>query len=213
MSAAPPSPAALITRAPVVPVIEIDDADQARWLAESLVAGGLPVMEVTLRTQAAPEAIARMRAVPGAIVGAGTLLSPGDVETACAAGAAFGVSPGATDALLDACAHAGLPVMPGAATASEMMRLMARGHELIKFFPAEALGGVAALKALSAPLRGLRFCPTGGMTPANAPAYLALEQVPCVGASWVAPRELIGRGERAAIEARAREAAALGTPA
>ncbi len=195
--------------APVIPVLVIEDASTARPLAEALVAGGLPVLEVTLRTPAALEAITAMRAVKGAIVGAGTLVSQNDVRKAHEAGATFGVSPGATDDLLQAAAAMNMPLLPGAATASEAMSLLARGHDMLKFFPAEGAGGIPALKSLAGPLPQITFCPTGGITPDNAPQYLALPNVACVGGSWVAPRDLVARGDWGAITARARQAASL----
>ncbi|MFV0360527.1 bifunctional 4-hydroxy-2-oxoglutarate aldolase/2-dehydro-3-deoxy-phosphogluconate aldolase [Tropicimonas sp.] len=199
----------ICTLAPVIPVLVIDDADLARPLAEALVAGGLPVLEVTLRTPAALDAIARMAQVKGGIVGAGTLLTPADVQAARDAGALFGVSPGATDRLLDACEEADLPMLPGAATASEAMRLLERGYTVQKFFPAEASGGVAALKGIGAPIPQVRFCPTGGVSAANAAQYLALSNTLCVGGSWVAPKGLLDARDWAGIEALAREAARL----
>lgn len=195
--------------APVIPVLVIDDAGVARRLAEALVAGGLPALEVTLRTPAALDAIRAMAEVEGGVVGAGTLLTPADVAAAKAAGARFGVSPGATDRLLEACEDAGLPLLPGAATASEAMALLERGYTAAKFFPAEQAGGVAALRALGAPLPQLRFCPTGGVSLKTAPDYLALSNVMCVGGSWVAPKAMVEAGDWAGIEALAREASAL----
>ena len=195
--------------APVVPVIVIEDASKARPLAEALVAGGLPALEVTLRTPAALDAIRAMAEVEGGIVGVGTLLTRDDVRAAKAAGARFGVSPGATDALLDAVEAADLPTLPGAATASEAMRLLERGYAMMKFFPAESSGGASALKALAAPLPQISFCPTGGVTPGNAPDYLAAPNVICVGGSWVVPKDAIAAGDWARIEALARDAAAL----
>ncbi|MDU8911268.1 bifunctional 4-hydroxy-2-oxoglutarate aldolase/2-dehydro-3-deoxy-phosphogluconate aldolase [Aestuariicoccus sp. MJ-SS9] len=195
--------------APVIPVLVIDDAATARPLAEALVRGGLPVLEVTLRTDAALDVIREMAKVEGGVVGAGTLLTPSDVHAAQEAGARFGVSPGATDTLLEACESAGLPLLPGAATASEAMRLLERGYSVQKFFPAEANGGVPALKAIGAPIPQVRFCPTGGVSLKNAGEYLSLSNTLCVGGSWVAPKELIAKGDWAGIEALAREAAAL----
>lgn len=195
--------------APVIPVLVVEDAGKARPLAEALVAGGLPVLEVTLRTPAALEAIRAMAEVPGGHVGAGTLISAEDVRAAKAAGATFGVSPGATDALLAACEDEGLPLLAGAATASEAMRLLARGYDMLKFFPAEASGGAAALKALAGPLPQVSFCPTGGVSPGNAGEYLKLGTVQCVGGSWIAPADLVAAGDWGAIEAKAREAAGL----
>lgn len=196
--------------APIVPVLVMDDAARARPLAEALVAGGLPALEVTLRTPAALDAIRAMAAVPGGVVGAGTLVTPEDVRAAKAAGAQFGVSPGATDALVAACEAEGLPLLPGAATASEAMRLLEQGYDMLKFFPAEASGGAPALKAIGAPLPQIGFCPTGGVSPANARDYLALPNVICAGGSWVAPGDKVQAGDWAGIEALAREAARLG---
>ncbi|MFV2035809.1 MAG: bifunctional 4-hydroxy-2-oxoglutarate aldolase/2-dehydro-3-deoxy-phosphogluconate aldolase, partial [Halocynthiibacter sp.] len=176
--------------APVIPVLVVHDVAVARPLAEALVAGGLPALEVTLRTPAALDVIAEMAQVAGGCVGAGTLLSPEDARAAKAAGAKFGVSPGATDRLLGACEELGLALLPGGATATEAMRLLERGYRVQKFFPAEAAGGAAALKAIGAPLPDIRFCPTGGVTPANVRAYLGLPNTLCVGGSWVAPQDL-----------------------
>ncbi|TDK49630.1 bifunctional 4-hydroxy-2-oxoglutarate aldolase/2-dehydro-3-deoxy-phosphogluconate aldolase [Antarcticimicrobium luteum] len=200
---------ALAALAPVIPVLVIEDAAQARPLAEALVAGGLPVLEVTLRTSAAPEAIREMARVPGAVVGAGTVITAADVQTACAAGAQFAVSPGATDALLEACEAADLPLLPGAATASEAMALLARGYDMLKFFPAEAAGGAAVLAAFGAPLPQIAFCPTGGVSLANARDYLALPTVPCVGGSWVAPKTLVAAGDWPAVRVLADQARRL----
>lgn len=195
--------------APVVPVLVLEDAADAAPLARALVAGGLPALEVTLRTPAALEVIREMAKVSGGVVGAGTLLSPADVHAAKAAGAQFGVSPGATDALLAACEEADLPLLPGAATATEAMALLERGYTMQKFFPAQAAGGAPALKAIGAPLPQISFCPTGGVTPENAPAYLALTNTLCVGGSWVAPKALIKSGDWDAIQALARSASQL----
>lgn len=195
--------------APVVPVLVIEDAGLADGLARALVAGGLPALEVTLRTPAALDAIRAMAEVPGGVVGAGTLLTPDDVKAAKAAGARFGVSPGATDRLLDACAEHDLPLLPGAATASEVMALLERGYTVQKFFPAEAIGGAKALGSLASPLPQVRFCPTGGIGLKTAPDYLRLANVLCVGGSWVVPKDRVAAGDWPAIEALAREAAAL----
>lgn len=200
---------ALCRLAPVIPVLVVDDVAHARPLAEALVAGGLPVLEVTLRTPVALDVIREMAKVDGGVVGAGTLLTPADVEAAVAAGAKFGVSPGATDKLLDACEAADLPLLPGAATSSEAMRLLERGYTVQKFFPAEANGGVPALKSIGAPIPQVRFCPTGGVSPQNAPDYLALSNTLCVGGSWVAPKDAVLAGDWARIEELARAAAAL----
>jgi 2-dehydro-3-deoxyphosphogluconate aldolase/(4S)-4-hydroxy-2-oxoglutarate aldolase len=195
--------------APVVPVLVIDDASRAEGLARALVAGGLPALEVTLRTPAALEAIREMSRVPGGVVGAGTLLTPADVVAAKEAGATFGVSPGATDRLLDACEDTDLPLLAGVATPSEAMRLLDRGYTVAKFFPAEINGGVAALKAIGAPIPQMRFCPTGGVSPQNAPDYLALKNVLCVGGRWVAPADRVKAGDWEAITRLATTAATL----
>ncbi|KPP85470.1 MAG: 2-dehydro-3-deoxyphosphogluconate aldolase / (4S)-4-hydroxy-2-oxoglutarate aldolase [Rhodobacteraceae bacterium HLUCCO07] len=199
----------LFTLAPVIPVLTIEDAASAAPLARALVAGGLPVLEVTLRTPTAPDAIRAMARVPGAVVGAGTVITPEDAITARDAGARFAVSPGATDRLLDACETGGLPLLPGAATASEAMRLSERGYHVQKFFPAEAAGGPDTLRAIGAPLPKLRFCPTGGITAQNAPDYLRLANVACVGGSWIAPVDAIAAQDWDRIERLARDAAAL----
>lgn len=195
--------------APVIPVLVIRDPAHAAPLARALVAGGLPVLEVTLRTPAALEVIAEMARVPGAVVGAGTVLSPADVRAVLAAGAGFAVSPGATERLLGACEDQGLALLPGAATATEAMVLLERGYTTQKFFPAEVAGGAPALRALSSPLPQITFCPTGGIGPANAADYLSLPNVVCVGGSWVAPGDKIAAGDWAGIEALAHAAATL----
>ena len=195
--------------APVIPVLVIERIDHARPLAEALIAGGLPVLEVTLRTPCALDAIAAMAQVDGGVVGAGTLLNADDVRAAKAAGARFGVSPGGTAPVIDACIAEELPLLPGAATATEAMALMDRGYTMQKFFPAEAVGGAASLKALAAPLPQIRFCPTGGITASNAPDYLALPNVACVGGSWVAPKRALADQDWAEITRLARAAAAL----
>lgn len=199
----------LCNLAPVIPVLVIDDASPAADLARALIAGGLPVLEVTLRTPAALEAIRAMAAVPGGVVGAGTVLTPDDVAAAKAAGAQFAVSPGATDTLLAACEAADLPLLPGAATATEAMRLLERGYSTQKFFPAEASGGAPALKAIGAPLPQITFCPTGGVSPANANDYLSLSNVVCVGGSWVAPSAMVKSGDWSGITALAQHACVL----
>lgn len=192
--------------APVVPVIVVKDIAHARPLAEALVAGGLPALEVTLRSDCALDAIRVMAEVEGGVVGAGTLLTPEDVKAAKAAGAKFGVSPGATPRLLEACAAAGLPLLPGAATASEVMALLERGYTVQKFFPAETNGGAPALKSLGGPLPQVSFCPTGGVSLKNAPDYLKLANTLCVGGSWVAPDAMVQSGDWAGITQLAREA-------
>lgn len=196
-------------RAPVIPVMVIEDAAHAAPLARALVAGGLPVLEVTLRTPAAIEAISEMAGVEGGIVGAGTLLTPADVRAAKDAGARFGVSPGVTQALVDACADADLPLLGGVATVTEAMEMLARGYDMVKFFPAEANGGAPALKAFAGPLPQVGFCPTGGVTAQNAPAYLALPNVICVGGSWVADAALMRDGDWEGITKIARDASQL----
>lgn len=195
--------------APVVPVLVIEDLAHAKPLAQALVKGGLPALEVTLRTPVALDVIRAMAEVEGGVVGAGTLLTPADVKAAKAAGATFGVSPGATDRLLDACEEYDLPLLAGAATCSEVMALMERGYTVQKFFPAESNGGAPALASIGAPLPQVSFCPTGGITLAKAPEYLKLKNVLCVGGSWVAPKALMQAGDWAGIEKLAAEAAAL----
>ncbi len=195
--------------APVVPVIVVEDLAHAAPLARALVAGGLPALEVTLRTPAALEAIRAMSQVPGGVVGAGTLLTPADVKAAKAAGAAFGVSPGATERLLDACAEHDLPLLPGAATASEIMALLEKGYTVQKFFPAEQAGGAAYLKSIGAPIPQVKFCPTGGISLKNARDYLGLSNILCVGGSWVCPKDKMAAGDWVGIEALAREAAGI----
>ena len=197
---------AVMRTAPVIPVLVIDEVDHARPVAEALVAGGLKVLEVTLRTPAALEAIAIMRQVPGAIVGAGTVLNPLQLDGAVAAGAEFIVSPGLTRSVGEAALSAGVPLLPGVANASDIMLGLDLGFTHFKFFPAETSGGIPALKALAGPFHSVRFCPTGGITPQSAPAWLALDPVLCVGGSWLVPR---GTPDPAAIEAGARAAAAL----
>lgn len=200
---------AICKLAPVVPVLVIDDASKAADLATALVAGGLPALEVTLRTPAALDAIRAMAKIQGGVVGAGTLLTEADVKAAKEAGAQFGVSPGATPKLIDACIAHDLPLLAGTASASEVMFLLEYGFTAAKFFPAETSGGAPAVKALGGPLPQMSFCPTGGITLANAKTYLALPNVMCVGGSWVAPAAMVKSGDWAGIEALAREAAAL----
>ena len=201
--------ATLCATAPVIPVLVVDNPAHAKPLAQALVAGGLPVLEVTLRTPAALEVIAEMAQVPGAIVGAGTVLGAADLHAAEQAGARFAVSPGTTPALLQAAASTPLPLLPGAATAGEVMALAERGYLIQKFFPAQAAGGVAALKSLAGPLPLVQFCPTGGIDAANAASFLALANVACVGGSWVAPAQLVQAGAWEEITALARKAANL----
>ena len=174
--------------APVIPVLVIEDITTALPLGTALVAGGLPVLEVTLRTECALEAISAMTKIPNSIVGAGTVLNAEDAAKAAKAGAQFAVSPGATTELIKACEELSLPLLPGAATASEAMNLLARGYSIQKFFPAEAAGGAPFLKSLASPLPQITFCPTGGISLESAPEYLKLPNVSCVGGSWVAPK-------------------------
>jgi 2-dehydro-3-deoxyphosphogluconate aldolase/(4S)-4-hydroxy-2-oxoglutarate aldolase len=196
--------------APVVPVLTIETASSAVPLARALVAGGLPAIEVTLRTAAALDAVRAIAAeVPDAIVGVGTVTEHGDIERACRAGARFLVSPGTPAALADALAEAPVPVLPGCATVSEAMTLAARGFAVLKFFPAEPSGGARWLKAVAAPFPQLRFCPTGGIDASNAQAYLALSNVIAVGGSWVAPADAVAASDFSRITTLAREASQL----
>lgn len=200
---------ALCRLAPVVPVIVLRDAAVAGDLARALVSGGLPVLEVTLRSDAALEAIRRMASIEGGEVGAGTVLTPDDAKRAKDAGAKFAVSPGLTDRLIAACEDLELPLLPGAVTASEIMRATDAGFDMLKFFPAEAVGGAPALKSLAGPLPNVSFCPTGGVSAQNAGSYLGLPNVVCVGGSWIATDADVAAGNWAAIEARAKSAARL----
>lgn len=192
--------------APVVPVIVVDEVEHAVPLAQALVAGGLTALEVTLRTPAALEAIAAMKEVPGAVVGAGTVTNPAELDAALTAGAEFIVSPGLTEPLTKACISNNAPFLPGTANAGDIMRGMDLGLSHFKFFPAMAAGGLPALKALAAPFGGAKFCPTGGINLKNATDWLEFDPVLCVGGSWVAPR---GEIDPAMVTALAREAAAL----
>ncbi|MFJ9555956.1 bifunctional 4-hydroxy-2-oxoglutarate aldolase/2-dehydro-3-deoxy-phosphogluconate aldolase [Nocardiopsis sp. NPDC101807] len=210
MTTSPRSGADILDLAPVMPVVVISDAETAVPLARALVAGGLPGIEVTLRTPAALEAIERIAAeVPEAVVGAGTVVAPGQARAAAEAGARFLVSPGCTADLASAMADTGLPFLPGVGTVSEAMALLERGLSALKFFPAEAAGGAAFLKSLAGPLPQVRFCPTGGITAASAPSYLALANVGCVGGSWLTPAELVSAGDWGRVTRLAEEAAAL----
>lgn len=195
----------LLELSPVMPVVVIDDADDAVPTARALLAGGIGVIELTLRTPAALAAIERVAAeVPEIVIGAGTITAADHAKQAADAGAKFLVTPGCTDAVVDACFATGLPFLPGASTVSEAMRLAERGLTALKFFPAEASGGVAYLKSIAGPLPSLKFCPTGGITVANAPSYLALANVGCIGGSW-----LTASLDPATIEKLAAEAAQL----
>lgn len=208
--ASPPLPASVLDLAPVVPVVVVEDAGDAVPLARALVAGGLPAIEVTLRTPAALEAIREIaREVPGAVVGAGTVIRPGQVAEAVAAGSRFLVGPGWTDVLLEAMRASGVPFLPGVSTASEVVALLERGVREMKFFPAQAAGGTAYLKSLSGPLPQARFCPTGGIGQDSAPDYLTLPNVGCVGGSWMLPQDAVAARDWDRVEALAREAAAL----
>ncbi len=195
--------------APVIPVLVINDIAQAVPLAQALVAGGLPVLEITLRTDCAIEAIRAMAEVDGAVVGAGTVLDGRQMEAAREAGARFAVSPGATPTILDAARLNNMPLLPGAQTCSEIMALLEQGYSVQKFFPAEAIGGAAALKSIAGPLPQVTFCPTGGITPERAPDYLSLPNVACVGGSWIAPKAALDAADWQAITELARDAASL----
>jgi len=197
---------AIMRTAPVIPVIVIEDVAHAVPLAEALVAGGLRVLEVTLRTPAALASITAMKQVPGAIVGAGTVTNPKELDAALAAGSEFIVSPGLTEPLGKAAIASGVPFLPGIANAGDIMRGLDLGLERFKFFPAMAAGGLPALKALAAPFGNVRFCPTGGISVDNAAEWLAFDPVLCVGGSWVSPT---GAPDKPAIEAMAREACGL----
>ncbi|MBH1945104.1 bifunctional 4-hydroxy-2-oxoglutarate aldolase/2-dehydro-3-deoxy-phosphogluconate aldolase [Erythrobacter sp. YJ-T3-07] len=196
----------IMRTAPVIPVLVVDRLEDAVPMAEALVAGGLRVLEVTLRTPVALDAIRAMREVDGAIMGAGTVVDQEQLQAAIDAGAQFIVSPGLTEALGRAAIRAQVPFLPGIATAGDIMRGLELGLEHFKFFPAEANGGIPALKALAGPFGGLKFCPTGGVRQQSAADWLALEQVLCVGGSWLVPQ---GEVDREAIRARAQSAARL----
>ena len=200
------SPEAVMRLAPVIPVLVIEDLAHALPVAQALVAGGLPALEVTLRTPCALDVIREMKQVPGAVVGAGTVLNPADLDKALTAGAEFIVSPGLTADLGRAAIASGVPFLPGTANASDIMLGLDLGLTHFKFFPAAASGGVPALKAIAAPFGMAKFCPTGGISLASAPEWLAIEQVLCVGGSWMVPK---GAPDPAAIEQAARAAAAL----
>ena len=191
---------AILLRAPVVPVLSIESLDDAVPLARALSDAGLPVLEVTLRTDVARAAIERIaRDVPQAIVGAGTVLRPGDLASVINAGAQFAIAPGSTDALYAAAADAAIPFIPAVATASELMRGLDAGHARFKFFPAESAGGIGALRAFAGPFPQAKFCPTGGIDAAKAPAYLALSNVLTVGGSWMVPKDALASRDWAAI--------------
>ncbi|MER7398431.1 bifunctional 4-hydroxy-2-oxoglutarate aldolase/2-dehydro-3-deoxy-phosphogluconate aldolase [Streptomyces sp. NPDC000151] len=196
--------------APVIPVVVLEDAADAVPLARALVAGGLPAIEVTLRTPAALDAIRAIAAeVPDAVVGAGTVITPAQVTETVAAGARFLVSPGWSPRLLGAMKDSGVPFLPGVSTTSEVVTLLEEGITEMKFFPAEAAGGTAYLKSLASPLPQARFCPTGGIKEANAPSYLALPNVACVGGTWMLPADALATKDWARVEGLAAGAAAL----
>lgn len=201
----------LLTVVPVVPVVVIDDLAHAVPLARALVEGGLPVIELTLRTPVALDAIKAIATeVPEILVGAGTIVSPDQVTQAVDAGAQFLVSPGSTPTLLSAMGGSGVPFLPGTATVSEALAVLEAGYGEMKFFPAEASGGAAYLKSIASPLPAARFCPTGGITASSAPSYLALPNVGCVGGSWLTPADALAAGDWDRVSALAAEAAALG---
>jgi 2-dehydro-3-deoxyphosphogluconate aldolase/(4S)-4-hydroxy-2-oxoglutarate aldolase len=206
----PADPTPLVSKTPVIPVLTIERAADAVPLARALVAGGLPVIEVTLRTKAALDAIRAIAAeVPDCVVGVGTVLRAADIAAAIAAGAKYLVSPGTPSELAAALADVGIPVLPGCASVSEAMALGARGFKVLKFFPAEASGGVAWLKSIAAPLPELKFCPTGGIDSNNIATYLACPNVLAVGGSWVAPKDAIASGDFARITQLSRAASVL----
>ena len=206
-----PSETSLLDRVPVVPVVVVDDLAQAVPVARALVAGGLPVIELTLRTPVALDAIRAIAdEVPEILVGAGTVLTPGQAKEARDAGAQFLVSPGATPALLAGMAETGLPFLPGTATVSEVLAVLEAGWTEMKFFPAEASGGAAFLASVASPVPAARFCPTGGITATSAASYLALPNVGCVGGSWLTPKDALVAGDWARVEQLAAAAAALG---
>lgn len=204
-----PSASEICALAPMIPVLVIKRIEDAVPLAKALVEGGLPVLEITLRTPVALEAIRAIRAAcPDAVVGAGTLRRVEDVQATIDAGSVFGVSPGSPSALIAAVKAAGLPFLPGCATPTEAMNLADQGFEVLKFFPAEAAGGVPMLKSMAGPLPDIKICPTGGVTPQNARTYLTLPNIVTVGGSWVAPDKLIAEGDFAGITRLAKESVA-----
>lgn len=208
---APRAVGSLLDLVPVMPVVVIDRLEDAVPVARALVAGGLPAIELTLRTDVALDAIrAISEEVPAIFVGAGTVTTPGQAKEALDAGARFLVSPGATPSLLAAMTETGLPFLPGTSTVSEVLAVLEAGVREMKFFPAEASGGAAYLRSIASPVPAARFCPTGGITEANAPSYLALPNVGCVGGSWLTPADVLREGDWARVEALAKAAAALG---
>ncbi|NYJ03210.1 2-dehydro-3-deoxyphosphogluconate aldolase/(4S)-4-hydroxy-2-oxoglutarate aldolase [Nocardioides thalensis] len=210
MSAPLPEGASLLDAVPVVPVVVVDDVATAVPLAQALVDGGLPAIELTLRTPVALDAIRAIAAeVPGILLGAGTITTPAQADAAAEAGAGFLVSPGTTPALLAAMADTGLPFLPGTSSVSEVLAVLESGRTEMKFFPAEAAGGAPYLKAVGGPLPQARFCPTGGITAASAPDYLALPNVGCVGGTWITPADAVAAKDWARITRLAAEASAL----
>lgn len=200
---------AILSLAPVIPVIILDDVSAARPLAEALVAGGLPILEVTLRTPNALKVMTEMAKVPGAVVGSGTVRTAEHMQQSVDAGCQFMVSPGAPPRLLDAAEDCPIPLLPGVGSPTEAMAAAERGYTYLKFFPAEAMGGLPVLKAFASPLPDLIFCPTGGIDIEKAKAYLGLPNVVCVGGSWITPANLVAAGDFKAIEELARNAASL----
>ena len=208
---APRAVGSLLDLVPVMPVVVIERLEDAVPVAQALVAGGLPAIELTLRTDVALDAIRAIAdEVPAIFVGAGTVTTPGQAKEALDAGARFLVSPGATPSLLAAMSETGLPFLPGTATVSEVLAVLETGVREMKFFPAEASGGAAYLKSIASPVPAARFCPTGGITEASAPTYLALPNVGCVGGSWLTPADALLAGDWPRVEALAKAAAALG---
>jgi 2-dehydro-3-deoxyphosphogluconate aldolase / (4S)-4-hydroxy-2-oxoglutarate aldolase len=200
----------VLAMAPVIPVLTVEKLAHAAPLAKALFAGGLKVLEITLRTDAALHVIAAMRAaVPEAVVGAGTLVRPQDFKRADGAGAQFAVTPGLTPELADAARNVGFPLLPGIVTPSEILQALHFGYDTLKFFPAQQAGGISMLQAFAGPFANVAFCPTGGISRETAPAFLKLRNVLCVGGSWVAPRAMVEKGDWAGIEALARDAAGL----
>ena len=200
----------IMRASPVMPVMVLEDVATAVPLARALVAGGIKVLEITMRTPVALDCVrAICKAVPDAIVGVGTIVSPADLDAAVAAGAAFGVSPGATDALLAYAVEKNFALLPGVMTPSDVMRALQHGYTALKLFPAQQAGGIGMLKALGGPFPQVLFCPTGGIDAKTAPDFLALKNVACVGGSWLAPAALVAAGDWAGIETLARAAAAL----
>lgn len=207
-----PVTTSLLNRVPVIPVVVVDDVETAVPLARALVAGGVPVIELTLRTPVAMEAIGRIaQEVPEILVGAGTVVMPDQAEDAARAGAQFLVSPGSTGSLLAAMSDTGLPHLPGVATVSEILELLERGYTEMKFFPAEVSGGAGFLSAVASPLPQARFCPTGGVSPDNATSYLSLANVGCVGGSWLTPRDAVAAGDWGRVRDLAATTASLRT--